>query len=264
MEENIVIDPSLKIGTGDDELVDNIVKGAKSSLGGVGSFIPDQMVTNTLKGAKISNLSAKKEKKVETRNYVSKTRDDIQAKLLDDEGLPLVYSQEGIQQYWSGKSGELVSRWTEFLSLSSPFLLRVLTSLATNRYEQNEKDITKDFRVILEKLGPTYVKMGQMLSIRPDIIGDTAMLELKKLQDGVKKFPTEEAMDVIRLEYGIDDIGEVFKELSVEPVAAASLAQVYKGTLLTGETVAVKVQRPGTLSIVSKDLYVLRRASELF
>ena len=56
MEENIVIDPSLKIGTGDDELVDNIVKGAKSSLGGVGSFIPDQMVSNTLKGAKISNL----------------------------------------------------------------------------------------------------------------------------------------------------------------------------------------------------------------
>ena len=79
---------------------------------------------------------------------------------MDDEGLPLVYSQEGIQQYWSGKSGELVGRWTEFLSLSSPFLLRVLTSLATNRFEKNEKEITKDFRVILEKLGPTYVKMG--------------------------------------------------------------------------------------------------------
>lgn len=143
-------------------------------------------------------------------------------------------------------------------------MLRLLTSLATGRFEKNEKEITKDFRMILEKLGPTYVKMGQMLSIRPDIIGDTAMLELKKLQDGVKKFPTEEAMEVIRLEYGIDDIGEVFAELSEEPVAAASLAQVYKGKLLTGEIVAVKVQRPGTLSIVSKDLYVLRRASELF
>ena len=88
----------------------------------------------------------------------------------------------------------------------------------------NEKDLTKDFRIILEKLGPTYVKMGQMLSIRPDIIGETAMLELKKLQDGVKKFPTEEAMEVLRLEYGVDDVSEVFAEISDEPVAAASLA----------------------------------------
>ena len=62
----------------------------------------------------------------------------------------------------------------------------------------------------------------------------------------------------------MDSIYEVFEEISAEPVAAASLAQVYKGKLKTGETVAVKVQRPGSLSLVSKDLYVLRRASELF
>lgn len=103
-----------------------------------------------------------------------------------------------------------------------------------------------------------------MLSIRPDIIGENAMFELKKLQDGVKKFPTEEAFEVICLEYGVDDVMEVFSEISAEPVAAASLAQVYKGKLKTGEIVAIKVQRPGTLSLVSKDLYVLRRASELF
>lgn len=62
----------------------------------------------------------------------------------------------------------------------------------------------------------------------------------------------------------MDSVYEVFEEISAEPVAAASLAQVYKGKLKTGETVAVKVQRPGSLSLVSKDLYVLRRASELF
>lgn len=66
------------------------------------------------------------------------------------------------------------------------------------------------------------------------------------------------------MEYGVDSIYEVFEEISEEPVAAASLAQVYKAKLKTGETVAVKVQRPGTLSSVSKDLYVLRRAAELF
>lgn len=142
MDANIKIDPSLKLGTGDDELVDGIVKSAKRTLGGVGALVPDKLVTSTLKGAKISNRKAK----VETRNYVSNTRNALQKKLVDDEGLPLVYSQEGIQQYWSGKSGELVSRWTEFLSLSSPFLLRVLSSLATGRFEKNEKEITSDFR----------------------------------------------------------------------------------------------------------------------
>lgn len=73
LDDSIIIDPSLKLGTGDDELVDSIVSGAKSSLGGIGSMIPDQMVTNTLKGAKLT----KREKKVETRNYVSKTRSEM-------------------------------------------------------------------------------------------------------------------------------------------------------------------------------------------
>lgn len=74
IDSSIKIDPSLMLGTGDDELVSNIVKGAKQSLGGVGAFVPDQLVTGSLKGAKVSN---RKEKKVETRNYVSKTRNEI-------------------------------------------------------------------------------------------------------------------------------------------------------------------------------------------
>ena len=102
------------------------------------------------------------------------------------------------------------------------------------------------------------------MSIRPDVIGEEAMDELQVLQDNVKKFPTEEAYEVICLEYGVDSPLEVFAEISEEPVAAASIAQVYKGKLKTGETVAIKVQRPGTLALISKDLYVLRRAAELF
>lgn len=90
------------------------------------------------------------------------------------------------------------------------------------------------------------------------------MDELKLLQSNVTEFPTEEAHQMICLEYGVDSVYEVFEELSKKPVAAASLAQVYKGKLKTGEEVAVKVQRPGTLAMVSKDLYILRRASELF
>ena len=66
--------------------------------------------------------------------------------------------------------------------------------------------------------------MGQMMSIRPDIVGEAAMEELKKLQDNVKKFPTEEAYQVICLEYGVESVYDVFAEISDEPVAAASLA----------------------------------------
>ena len=156
-----------------------------------------------------------------------------------------------------------MGRWTEFLALGSPFFFKLVTSFASGRFSESEASLAKDLRILFEKLGPTYVKLGQFLSIRPDIIGEVAMKELKTLQDGVKRFPTEEAMEVIKIEYGIDDIYEVFEELSEEPVAAASLAQVYKGKLKTGEIVAVKVQRPGTLELVSKDLYVLRRAAEL-
>lgn len=83
--------------------------------------------------------------------------------------------------------------------------------------------------------------MGQMMSIRPDIIGEEAMEELQILQDNVRKFPTKEAYEVICLEYGVDSVFDVFAELSDEPVAAASIAQVYKGKLKTGEIVAVKV-----------------------
>lgn len=104
---------------------------------------------------------------------------------MDKEGLPLVYSQEGIQQFWSSKSGELVGRWTEFLAQASPFLFKLVTSFASGRFEENQASLARDLRNVMEKLGPTYVKMGQMLSIRPDIIGDVAMKELKTLQDGV-------------------------------------------------------------------------------
>lgn len=213
------VDPSLKLGTGDDELVDTIVKTAKVSMGGIGALIDDDAVSKAIK-----QKPKKKEQVIEAKSFVSNARDKEQMKLVDDEGLPLVYSQEGIQQFWSKKSGELVGRWTEFLALGSPFFLKLVTSFATGRFEESQASLAKDLRNLMEKLGPTYVKMGQMLSIRPDIIGDVAMKELKTLQDGVKKFPTSEAMDVIKLEYGIDDVSEVFMELSEEPVAAASLA----------------------------------------
>lgn len=105
--------------------------------------------------------------------------------------------------------------------------------------------------------------MGQMMSVRPDVLPPEALNELRILQDSVKPFETSIAIEQIEKELG-GTLGTFFTEISEEPVAAASLAQVYKARLLTGEMVAVKIQRPSVLQTVSKDLYVLRRAAEVY
>eukprot|EP00435_Cladocopium_sp_Y103_P016659 s60_g4.t1 len=113
------------------------------------------------------------------------------------------------------------------------------------------------------ELGPTFVKLGQVLSIRPDVLPPKTMKELARLQDDIETFSNEEARKVIEKEMG-KPVDEIFSSFSEEPIAAASLAQVYRATLReTGQEVAVKVQRPGALSTVSKDLYVLRRLADV-
>ena len=104
-----------------------------------------------------------------------------------------------------------------------------------------------------------------LLSVRPDVLPQSTLDELTKLQDSVVPFDTEVAVQQIERELG-GPLGQFFTSISEEPVAAASLAQVYRATLNDGKdtVVAVKVQRPDVLGTVSKDLYVLRRAAEVF
>lgn len=103
-----------------------------------------------------------------------------------------------------------------------------------------------------------------MMSVRPDVLPQSALDELRILQDSVKPFDTPTAIKQIESELG-GELGQFFTEISEKPVAAASLAQVYKARLAsTGEFVAVKIQRPAVLDVVSKDLYVLRRAAEVY
>ncbi|MFM6201837.1 MAG: AarF/UbiB family protein, partial [Dolichospermum sp.] len=93
------------------------------------------------------------------------------------------------------------------------------------------------------KLGPAYIKIGQALSTRPDLVPPVYLEELTKLQDQLPAFPNEIAYQFIEEELGAPP-GEIYAELSAQPIAAASLGQVYKGKLKTGEEVAIKVQRP--------------------
>ena len=199
------------------------------------------------------------------RSFVS--MDQERAGLVDDEGLPLIYDKDAIQSYWAGQSGALQQRWLEFLGVTVPFITRVaglLISGGTEALEANSAELARDARINLEKLGPTYIKMGQMMSVRPDVLPQPALVELSKMQDGVEGFEQSIAIAMVEQELG-RPLMEVFSEFADEPVAAASLAQVYRAVLReSGEVVAVKVQRPGVQSLVSKDLYVLRRAAEVY
>lgn len=108
------------------------------------------------------------------------------------------------------------------------------------------------FRETLIRLGPFYIKLGQALSTRPDILPSAYCQELAKLQDQIPPFPTRIALKTIESQLG-SRISELFADISPEPIAAASLGQVYKAHLRSGELVAVKVQRPGMAPLLTLD-----------
>ncbi|KAG2569173.1 hypothetical protein PVAP13_7NG387663 [Panicum virgatum] len=118
-------------------------------------------------------------------------------------------------------------------------------------------------RRILLELGPAFVKIAQAVSSRPDIIPPAYLDELLLLQDRIAPFSTEAAFNIIEKELGLP-LDMIFSEISPEPVAAASLGQVYQAKLRSnGKVVAVKVQRPGVQAAISLDIYILRFLASL-
>ena len=116
-------------------------------------------------------------------------------------------------------------------------------------------------REALVELGPTFVKLGQILSTRPDIIGVPISKALQDLQDKVPTVPFDEIRKVFEKSMK-RTIAEVFSQFNETPLAAASLSQVYRATLTTGEQVAVKIQRPDIAEIIQADVRLLRSIAE--
>ena len=113
-------------------------------------------------------------------------------------------------------------------------------------------------------LGPTFVKLGQVLSTRTDVLPAEYIDVLKSLQDDVPAFSGERAASIVAKELGVSSVDEVFSDFSKEPIAAASLGQVHLGTLKkNGQKVAVKVQRAGLRELFATDLKNLRKLCEL-
>ncbi len=111
-------------------------------------------------------------------------------------------------------------------------------------------------RLVLEELGPTFIKFGQIMSTRPDLIPVELIPELKKLQDSVPPFSETKVVSLIEQELG-KSVSEMFENFSLKPIAAASIAQVHKAILIEGDEVAVKVQRPGIDRIIETDLEIM-------
>ena len=111
-------------------------------------------------------------------------------------------------------------------------------------------------RLVMEELGPTFIKLGQLLSTRPDVLDNAYILEFSKLQDKVPAVSFEEINAQIQRELGFP-AEELFAEFSTKPLAAASIAQVHRGKLKSGEEVVFKVRRPGIVKIVETDIDVL-------
>ncbi|EHC09687.1 hypothetical protein CEN49_02630 [Fischerella thermalis CCMEE 5273] len=129
-----------------------------------------------------------------------------------------------------------------------------------NQVEQNKSKRAAQLRQLLTRLGPTFIKVGQALSTRPDLVRKDFLEELVKLQDQLPPFDNAIAYQLIETELG-RPVKEIYSELSPSPVAAASLGQVYRGRLHTGEEVAVKVQRPNLRPVITLDLYLMRWAA---
>ncbi|PIE25210.1 MAG: ubiquinone biosynthesis regulatory protein kinase UbiB [Neptuniibacter caesariensis] len=151
---------------------------------------------------------------------------------------------------------------TLFLNLSLPWYVRLLFWLMLWRYliPARQPEAVR-VRLALEALGPVFIKFGQMLSTRRDLLPDELADELKKLQDRVPPFSGAQAQALIEKSLG-QPVAELFSEFEVEPLASASVAQVHRAAMLDGREVVVKVIRPDIDKTIRKDvdlLYTLAR-----
>jgi len=188
----------------------------------------------------------------------------VEMRLVDASGsetLKTDYDPRALREFFSKRPLTVLSRIAQVAGVGGGWVARnVLDKVLGRSSPDLEVQRAAELRDIITSLGPFYIKIGQALSIRPDILSPRSMVELQKLCDKVPSYDSKIAFATIERELG-RPVSDIFSEITPEPVAAASLGQVYKATLReTGQIVAVKVQRPGVLETVSLDLYLAREA----
>jgi ubiquinone biosynthesis protein len=159
--------------------------------------------------------------------------------------------------------GARTRRWRRALEVTRVArrsgLLRVLGEVGVVGDRPASREGAVEFRRALEELGTTYIKLGQLLSSRPDLLPDVYIDELGRLVDEVPPVPFEQIRQVIESDLGLD----VFAEVDPEPLATASIAQIHRALLTSGRDVVVKVRRPGIVEQVELDLDLIRSTARL-
>ncbi|TQD83385.1 hypothetical protein C1H46_031030 [Malus baccata] len=169
-----------------------------------------------------------------------------------------IYSPELLVGKYGSRPVKVIQRTLEILISLGSFGLKLLVDQRNGAIDQNKRLRAAELRTIFTRLGPTFVKLGQALSTRPDICPPEYLEELSELQDALPTFPDAEAFSCIERELELP-LDSVFSCISPSPIAAASLGQVYKAHLkYSGQVVAVKVQRPGIEEAIGLDFYLIR------
>ena len=166
------------------------------------------------------------------------------------------YDANEIALYYSSRPWQVVKRAIFIVWSFGWFFIHIQWDRFNNRRD-SKKRRSIELRQILTNLGPTFIKVGQALSTRPDLIHPEFLDELVKLQDQLPSFDNKIAFSIIENSLKIK-IDKAYREISPNPVAAASLGQVYRAILYTGEEVAVKVQRANLESVLTCDLFLMR------
>jgi len=167
------------------------------------------------------------------------------------------YDAERIAQEYRHSPLLVIRRLLTIIWVLGGFFLRLKLDQWRQVEEDNKYKRARELRELLTQLGPTYIKVGQALSTRPDLVRKDFLEELTKLQDQLPPFDSAIAFQIIEQELQ-RPIKGTYQEISPQPIAAASLGQVYRAVLYSGEEVAVKVQRPNLEPILTLDLYIMR------
>ena len=171
----------------------------------------------------------------------------------------LNYDPDTISKIYKKNPKRLLKRLWQTLLPIFAYIFSVGWDKLTGRLKNEEQARfrARELTNLLVELGPAFVKAGQALSTRPDIIPAILLEELSELQDQLPGFDGDKAMELIEEDLG-KKIDEIFLEIDKEPISAASLGQVHKAKLKNQEIVAIKVQRPGLREQITLDLYIVR------
>lgn len=171
-----------------------------------------------------------------------------QLKRYDAEAIAHHYRRHPFRVIWRGLSILIAFAW---------FLIGLQWDQWFDKAGRNKFRRAVHLRHLLTRMGPTFIKVGQALSTRPDLVHKDFLEELVKLQDQLPPFSSAIAFNIIEDELGAP-LHTLYRDISPQPVAAASLGQVYRARLNSGDEVAVKVQRPQLLPTITLDLYLIR------